>query len=163
MKWAWYERFEGHLSNEDPRTPVTAAGACIFPTVPAHRYLLISGNATGMLWGLNWMGILMEKVSIGSAHDLCQWNMLSAPAPITIATMFKRKLLEPLRYQWEIEIGASACGTIAITVPRPHEKCNVDFQIGNHCCPYQPLSCTGSMFKAFQVEHDKTLPPQPPT
>lgn len=161
MKYDPDERFEGHLSHLDPRTPVTAAGCCTWPTIPAHKYILGSPNAWGVYVGLTFKGMLMVKDTVGPAHDLCSWNMVDGPAPITFAVLRKRYNRPDGFYTWELDMSVTGCSGI-----QQKERifdcgpCNVDFLIGNIECSGLPGG-TGSGFFARQVEWDKTNSPNP--
>ena len=161
MKWAWNERFDGHLSHEDPRTPVTGAAGCVWPTIPAHRYRLSSDNAWGVLFPLRAQPILVEKVTPGDAHDACQWNMISGPPPILFAILWKSWNPHSEGYTWQLGITATLCGIMEIEIERPEERCNRDFIIGEMTCPAY-AGGTGANFQARQVEWNKTAPPLPP-
>ena len=150
--------FAGHYETGDPRTPVTAGAGCVWPTVPAHRYLLKSTTATGILLGLNTQGILVEKGSPGPAHDECIFNMIDGPAPILFASIRKRWLSSIDGYAWDIGIVVSICGGLEKTLDFPHQTCNRDFEIGNMPCPLTSDE-TGPDFTAYQVEWNHTTPP----
>lgn len=150
--------FRSHLFPGDPRTPLTAAGGCTWPTMPAHRYALTTTTAYGVLSPLNNQFILIEKVTPGSAHDACQWNMISAPMPVLFCIVWKRVQSTRLTYTWSIGILASACGIMEKDIVVPRQPCNVNFPIGNmECTAY--YGGTGANFSAEQVVYNKTAPP----
>lgn len=150
--------FRSHLFPGDPRTPLTAAGGCIWPTIPAHRYLLKSQDATGVLTGLNTEGILIEKVTPGEGHDSCQYLMIAGPVPVTFCIVWKHIAADRNGYRWTIGISATGCGIIEGEVIRPRETCNRDFLIGSLGCS-MTSDHTGATFTAYQVVFDETNPP----
>lgn len=160
MSPLYANRFAGHLRTFDPRTPLTAAGACIWPTVPAHRYLLKSEDATGVLLGLNTQGILIERTTVGIGHDTSQWSMIAGPPPILWALVFKETLPDRLSYRWTVAISASFCGILLKNWTLSRRKCNVDFHIGNMPC-VSTSDETGPTFTAYQVEYASSEPPPP--
>lgn len=159
MKYA--DRFSGHLDNGDTRTPCTAAGGCVWPTMPALRYRIVSDDATGVFLPLNVVGVLISKVTLGTAHDLCNYASDQVePSPINVIGV-KRYTKETEGYQWEIDfLIGSGCGLVETVTKRPLEKCNQDFVIGDYPCPLNPaVGRTGSTCRALQVEWDQTQPP----
>lgn len=155
------DRFSGHFNNGDPRTPLTAAGGCRWPTVPAARYRIVSDNATGFLTPLNTEGILISKVTLGLGHDLCNYaSDQIEPSPIGV-TGVKRFLPETGGYRWEFDfLVGSSCGIIETSTERPRETCNRAIVIGDYPCPLNPdLGRTGSTCRMLQVEFDATQPP----
>lgn len=148
--------FAGHLFTDDPRTPVTAAAGCTWPTFPAHRYILTAPNAAGMLAPLRTQGVLFEKVTPGSAHNECQYNMISGPLPVVFGIAWKRWDPATEGYEWEISISVSSpCGLMTWTVPRPPETCNRDIGLYPLACPGVPeAGNTGSPTDWLQVEFD---------
>lgn len=161
MKWLYSDRFEGHLSHLDPRGPLTAAGSCIWPTIPAYRYQLSTTNAYGSLAVLNTWPILIQQVTPSPGHDIMQYNMLSGPPPIIFCVVWKRSAADRLSYDWEIGISATGCGIMEKTINKTRRKCNEDFFIGAMDCTMF-YGGTGSSFQAKQVEWNKTSPPVPP-
>jgi len=161
MKWLYTDRFKGHLSHLDPRGPLTGAGGCVWPTIPAYRYRLQTTNAYGSLSVLNTWPILIEQVTPAPGHDDMQYLMIGGPPPITFCIVWKRVAADRQSYDWEIGISAAGCGIMEKTVTRSRRKCNEDFPIGEMACPSY-YGGTGTNFQAKQVEWDKTAPPTPP-
>jgi hypothetical protein len=160
MKYATSERFEGHLESEDPRTPVTAAGGCTWPTVPAHRYLLVDPDATGIWSCMVYNGILIEKVTPGPAHDACQWNMVMAPWPIIWTVVWKRWDRAKQQIEWEVTINNALCDALAqATKDFGYWKCNQNFVFGKLGCTQSGVPAEMTNLQFLQVEHDKTRPP----
>lgn len=159
MKYS--DRFAGHLDHLDPRTPVHGAAGCVWPTVPAMRYYLTSDDATGIFLPLNVSGILVMRMVTSVDHDDYRYVQFG-PFPVISCPWFrKRKDPESTGYIWDIIInGSSGCGPDLVwEIHRPMETCNRTIEIGNKCCPLLPGSCTGSTFRAEQVEHDAFQPP----
>lgn len=150
--------FRSHMFEGDPRTPLTAAGACIWPTIPAHRYAFTSTDAYGVLAPLNTTPILIEKVTPGSAHDLCQWNMIAGPPPVLFCIVWKRVDEDRLGYTWEIGLSSTACGIMEKEIHVERGRCNEGFSIGEMTCP-DYHGGTGDTFAAEQVVFDEVLPP----
>ena len=150
--------FTSHLRPEDPRGPLTAGAGCIWPTVPAHRYLLYSHNPSFLFQGLQTQGVLIQKTTPGPAHDACQWSTIAGPIGINWVICWKRWVPATAGYDWEITMSVIDCGIIQKKLTFPQQKCNVDFLIGNIECPYISEE-TGDTFAAYQVEFDKTQPP----
>lgn len=150
--------FTSHMFPGDPRTPLTAADACTWPTVPAHRYWLTSDNATGILESLNADGVLFTKATPGVAHDDCQWNMIAGPFPFITGIMWKRPRIDAPGYRWIVTFTTVFCGMMQKEILRPVETCNRSFTIGEMECQFSS-DHTGSTFRAEQVVFDKTRPP----
>jgi hypothetical protein len=158
MSPLYNDHFSGHMEGGDPRTPLTVAGGCVWPTVPAFRYKLSSDNATGILQILNWDSIIVEKNTPGIAHDHCNYAMIRGPVGIFYAAMDKLARPDRQGYTWHVTIIASICGMLLKEIPFPRRKCNHNFVIGNIWCPgYQ--GSTGDTFRAEQVEFDHLEPP----
>ena len=151
-------RFAGHLDMDDPRTPVTAAGGCVWPTVPAHRYLLQSDNATGSLASLLSAGLLVEKVTSGPAHNFCSWSLVFPHPSILECAWQKTRVASPLGYTWYFSLRILPGSVWQTILSFELRKCNVDVPIGVVTSP-DSSDHTGTDFKALQVEWDQWTPP----
>lgn len=153
----YFDRFAGHLDPEDPRTVVTGAAGCVWPTIPAHRYVLGGPNATGVLTVLRTQGVLFEKNSPGDAHDDCQYLMISGPIPIVFGIAWKRWVPATAGYKWEIGLSVSSpCGIIEWEIFRDPETCNRDLTLPSGVCPGVPSAgATGDGTVWLQVEWDQ--------
>lgn len=153
-------RFAGHFPQGDPRTPVTVAGGCIWPTVPAMRYLLVSDDATGVWSFLNTDGILVEHQAFFPGHDKGQWNGPLNFVPITRALGLKEYEWPASIYTWCWDIQHVLCSSpIRFCVTRPYETCNRPIPLIEAWCLGSPLETTGTTFRMLQVEFDETKPP----
>lgn len=152
------DRFSGHIEYGDPRTPVTAAGACIWPTIPPHRFLLQSEDTSGVLDVFSAPGVLIEKVTPGDAHNFCSWGLVVPVPGIVSLTLQKQRLYTPHRYRWYFSMWILGCGAVDKLIYRPVERCNRDVPIGSlgwgGTCGW-----TGDSFTAYQVEWNETQPP----
>lgn len=154
------DRFAGHQATADPRVVVFGAGACIWPTYPAKRYLVVSDNAVGFFDVLNTTGIL-----IGNNSDLPQHNLIVYfgplnPLPGWIAVAFKTADADKLGYTWTLALKPPLCVSAGfIEVHFELQKCNVDVPIGNFACPEPSHGSTGDTCRMLQVEWDQDLPP----
>jgi hypothetical protein len=158
MSPLYNDHFSGHMEGGDPRTPLTSAGGCVWPTVPAWRYKLSSDDATGVLQVLNWDSIIVQKDTPGIAHDYCNYTMIRGPFGIFYAALDKLTAPDGDGYSWNINIVAYFCGTLLKKINFKKRKCNHDFLIGNIWCPgYE--GATGDTFRAEQVEFDHWEPP----
>lgn len=158
--------FTSHMPVGDPRSPLTAAGGCVWPTVPAWRYLCVSNNATG-IWGfLNYQGILITHMMFFPGHDYAGYFGGGGGTPITWIVAAKRYVRPEDFYTWEFQIQHAECSSqVSFEVVRPYETCNRMIPLGNHFCQDEPGSETGSSFRMLQVVFDQTEPPGgwPPT
>ena len=151
--------FAGHIEHGDPRTPVTAAAGCLWPTMPAHRYLLTSQDASGMFLALNTVGVLFSKSTVGPGHDLCQWSGMGMPPPFVIAIAIKQAAPNKQTYTWTVTLSALGVGLAIKTVEFPLGDCNLDRLIGLFGFANPFLGNTGFSCQLQQVEFDHTEPP----
>lgn len=156
--YAW--RFGGHLRAGDPRTLATAAGGCTWPTIPAHRYLITSTNATGIWEYLNTTGILVQKAGIHVAHNTTVWVGPLNVCPCTTAWARKDYHHPDVCYEWHFVIWTTgAGGFLRMHVVRPYSPCNCNLDLGSHHSEEPPRGDTGSGCVMRQVEFDQTEPP----
>lgn len=153
-------RFTGHKWNLDPRTPLSAAGGCDWPTYPAHRYLMVSDNPTGVWNFLNTDGILIENATPGVDHDVAWFSGPLNICPITYAYAFKQILGGGTAWEWTIVIKHLMCFTpVGATYGPFTGPCNVGVPLGNLECSNPYMGETGTDFQMMQVEYDQTEPP----
>lgn len=152
--------FESHMPEGDPRTLVTGAGGCIWPTVPARRYLLVSDNPTGIWNFLATDGLLIEHLLFFPGHELAGYFGGGGGTPISFIVAGKRYNRPDDFYTWEFQIQHGECSSqVNFTVIRPIETCNRPIPLGNRFCIDEPGSETGSTFRMLQVVYDQTEPP----
>lgn len=153
--------FAGHMESGDPRTPLHGAAGCVWPTVPAMRYLLISDDATGVFLPFKTTGALVARTIVTLDHDLYGYVPLAWP-PLWNCTKCQ-KVSDPSTggYRWQIEFNAGS-GVCSVSIDKafPEQKCNVTVPLGNYTCPGQvPAGQTGTTFRMEQVEWDEATPP----
>lgn len=153
------DRFAGHFDPEDPRTPVSAAGGCPWPTVPAYRYQLSSTNSTGNLAFLQWAPIILELQESEFQHNLAEWHVIEAPYQVYSCVLYKayNRDLYP-EYSWQLALLISGWPDELIAYKWRSGPCNVDLTWGNISNPY-PGGTFGTDFKQFQVEFDQLRHP----
>lgn len=152
------DAFSGHLTSDDPRTLLQAAGGCVWPTIPPFRYALCTGNSTGMLTPLMFTKVIFEQTTAAPGHDFMRWLMISGPLPVVAGWVDKTYVRSRDEVDWVVSLSVSSpCGILVWEFTRPPEQCNRDFNIGNKDCPGVPSSgSTGSTTKLIQLEWDKT-------
>lgn len=152
------QRFDGHLPEGDPRTPVTAALGCTWPTIPPRRWRLWCTAATGILTDLNYPGLLLDWATTDPKHEHGYWAVGSPPPQIWYCTLDKQATPDPDGvFAYNLDIHFHVCLLTAYLV-RPYERCNRDYLVGNLACDYTG-DTTGNDLALYQVEHDKTMPP----
>lgn len=160
MKYDPYYRFVGHLGGDDPRTNLHGAGGCVWPTVPAYRYLLTSDNPTGPFQFLSTVGLLVQFASGDLGHDLALWLGPWNPLPGVTCTAFKSMEPSGMAWRWTIGIKVPTCPSPAWGYFGPfYGVCNVDQVLGNIQCILPSIGETGSDLQMRQCEHDATGPP----
>lgn len=148
--------FDGHFDGDDPRWVTTAAGGCTWPTIPAHRYMLMSDNATLSWWHLRFPWALFQRTSPASSHDQCTWGLYSTTYPITWAWFDRLWIPAEQRIKWHVEIMTIDCyfPAIADFYTEPG-ACNGEVQLGDMTC-IAALGSTGDHMKLIPVQFDKT-------
>lgn len=149
------DRFRSHIPEGDPRSNLTGAYGCIWPTMPPHRWIIKSIDAYGALVGLNTQGAIFERITSIGEHDRPVWNLIAAPFPITTGQIQKYEETNPFGFRYEIGMAAGPCGNILVKFKRPHEKCNRDYDLEPFVCPGY-YGGWGPNTKLLQVEFDKT-------
>jgi hypothetical protein len=154
-------RFAGHLEDEDPRGPLSAAGGCTWPTIPAFRYWLISDDATGDLAFFNTDPVLIQFASVQPAHDSAGWTPHGANPFITFGIAAKLFEQGDPTYLWQFVFGIVAIpeAPLVFEVTRSLEKCNRDIPLPNVWAFDIDRGVTGDTFRMEQIEWDKTSPP----
>jgi len=156
----YIDRFQSHMPEGDPRTPLFGAGGCPWPTVPAYRYLLVSAHATGIWEFLNDDGILIEFVSFGDNHDLIQYEGPLGPGPLEYAQVWKEYVPGAPTFAWELSLKHEQCGGVLfIHKEFSLQPCNRNWLLGNYECASGYPGETGHSFSMRQVEYNKNVPP----
>jgi hypothetical protein len=153
--------FRGHLAHGDPRGPLSAAGGCTWPTVPAYRYAIRSDDATGQLAFLNHNPIIIEYSPGESSHNLGVWNLIGDHYSVDTTVAIKHHVAGTEIYTWYFWIMTAATPQIFLnfSVPRDVETCNRDIPLPDVHGGDPQLGETGDTFRMDQVEWDKTSPP----
>lgn len=155
------DRFAGHYFPGDPRTPVSVAGGCTWPTVPAYRYFLHSPNATGVLLEMRTIGCLFTRTNNYPDHDDGSWILTAKP--IVVANGLIRKVWLPAEQHavWVVNLElTSGLGNLIWIWVNGYQKCNVDKKLWSRCvedgCEFGE---TGSETILQQVVWDELSPP----
>lgn len=155
------DHFKGHLETGDPRGPLSAAGGCVWPTIPAFRYWLISNDATGDLAFFNTDPVLIQFNSTQPAHDLAGWILHGVNPNVGLA--FAEKVFTQGRttYRWRFFITVIAIpeAPLLFETIRNVEKCNRDIPLPNVWAFDIDRGVTGDTFRMEQIEWDKESPP----
>jgi len=155
----YHNRFAGHMSPGDPRTIVSGAGGCTWPTIPPFRVQLSSSNATGEWAFLRSRPIILEQDILGSSHDLVDWHAIEQPREVYYVRLSKIYLpWKHPEYSYFIRIHLNAWETFRVWEKFCRGKCNRDVRWGVQYRTIQ-MGTTGDMFTAFQVEFDKLRAP----
>lgn len=152
-------RFTGHIEYGDPRSPVTVAGGCRWPTIPPFRLLLGSTNSTGLYVHFNTEPILFQLDLASARHDHGIWMPTDLPWWLYRARIEKlySRAMHP-RYQWFCTILLTLVGREEIAVAARTRRCNVDVRFGNQIGG--PIrGRVGTQFGFKQVEFDQLTPP----
>lgn len=152
-------QFSGHFSPGDPRTPVTAAGGCTWPTVPAYRYLLVSDNATGILSFLNTEGILYQQSGTPPGHDEMLWTGIILGQEIQSTRLIRSYPTVQGNIMWNLYLHHQDCYFEMVTsgTQKPG-KCNVDVPLYEFDCLWAE-GTSGDTVRLLQVEWDEQRPP----
>lgn len=153
--------FAGHIETGDPRGPLSAGGGCVWPTIPAFRYWLISDDATGDLAFFNTTPVVIEFASPQPSHDAGEWNLLAADP--NVSSVIAEKLFNQgdTTYRWRFRIAVIAIPEEDLTfgVIRNVERCNRDIPLPNTWAFDIDRGVTGNTFRMEQIEWDATSPP----
>lgn len=155
------DRFSGHFETGDPRGPLTAAGGCDWPTVPAFRYWLKSDDATLDLRFLNSHPVLLEFSSVQPAHDVAAWSLVPPHDFVSVAAAVKVYFFPNNTYAWTFAVLVNAIPEepLLFNVIRDSENCNRDIPLPNVFAFDIDRGVTGDTFRMEQIEFDKTAPP----
>lgn len=153
--------FAGHIEDMDPRGPLSAAGGCTWPTIPAYRYQLISDDATGDWAFLNTDPILLQFDSPQPAHNAAEWILHGDNHYVdsAIAEKFYKQGDNTYRWAFEIEIESLPEAALVFGVIRDVESCNRDIPLPNVWAFDIDRGRTGDTFRMEQIEWDKEAPP----
>ena len=153
--------FKGHLANGDPRGPLSVAGGCVWPTVPAVRYWIISDDATIDLAFFNTDPVVLEFVSTPPAHNFGRWNLLGEHPYVSEATAVKFFSQGNAYYGWgfNITVDAISGAHLIFNLFRPVETCNRDIPLPNTWAVNPSHGVTGDTFRFEQIEWDQEAPP----
>lgn len=152
----YLNRFKGHMRSGDPRTPVTGAGGCTWPTVPPWRIKLSSRNATGEWAFLNTKLLLLEQDPQSSSHNRVVWRAIDKPDEVywvLVEKIYIPSLHPAFRYWLSILLTGWAHEW---TWPKNCVgSCNRNLRWGD-LRRSQRSASTGSSFTQHQIEFDKT-------
>lgn len=152
-------RFTGHIEAGDPRTPITVAGGCRWPTVPPFRVLFSSTTATGIYRPWNTEPVLFELNLESAQHSYGIWEAPHLPWWLYSAWMekfYNRDLFPRWRYHFTFMMTLRKKQEIAVASLTG--RCNVDVTFGDEAGG--PLrGRLGHDFGFKQVEFDQLEPP----
>ena len=157
--------FSGHFPPDDPRTPVTAAGGCTWPTVPAYRYRLVSDNATGILSFLNTTGILYQQSGTPPGHNEMLYTGIILGQQIQSTTLQRSYPTVQGNIMWNLYLHHQDCYfEMTTSGTQSPGKCNVDVPLYEFDCLWAEGS-SGDTVRLLQVQFDKQWPESwsPPT
>lgn len=155
------EQFTGHVPTGDPRSLLTGAFGCIWPTMPAFRYRIQSDDATGLWSPWNDGGALVELITPIGQHDLPAWELLEATPPFEFVRWTKQPSSnELLGYFWQLWWKRSDDPlNILVFHAQPQSKCNVDVPLPNFSAGPSFPGSFGNTARADQVVFDQRVPP----
>lgn len=153
--------FKGHLETDDPRGPLSAAGGCTWPTIPAYRYWLISDDATGDLAFFNTDPVLLQFFSPQPAHDAAFWILHGTNPFVSAAIALKQFTQGNNTYSWLFGVNVISIPEAILNfgVIRDVENCNRDIPLPNVWTFDIDRGVTGDTFRMEQIEWDKESPP----
>lgn len=148
-------RFAGHVAAEDPRTPVTGAGGCRWPTFPPWRVQLSSTNATGEFTFLNTRPIILEQDPFSTTHDYVNWLPIEQPDEVYNVSLSKayQTVMHP-RIQYWLRITLIGWPSLRVWLKIGTNRCNQSIHWGEQW-RRRIHGTTGTGFIAHQVEFDK--------
>lgn len=152
-------RFRGHLHPGDPRTPVTGAGHCPWPTIPPYRIQLSSTNATGEWAFLRSRPIILEQHHFGQGHDRMGWVTIEKPSMVYLATI--EKIALPFNfptYRYWLTILLRGWPSARVWVKNCRGRCNTDVYWGVQYRRIE-MGTTGNQFRQYQVEFNQLRAP----
>lgn len=155
------DRFNGHIEAGDPRGPLSAAGGCVWPTIPAYRYWLKSDDASGDLAFFNTNPPVLQFVSPQPAHDIAGWTLHIANPFVHVAVAVKTFVHPNNTYTWTFIVFVNAIpeAPLEFGVIRNAEPCNIDIPLPNVWAFDIDRGQTGDTFRMEQIEWDKESPP----
>lgn len=153
--------FAGHIEGGDPRGPLSAAGGCTWPTIPAYRYWLKSDDATGDLAFFNTNPVQVQFDSPQPGHDTGVWRLFVANPYVSAAVAAKVFSQGNSTYVWFFNINVVAIpeALLSFRVDRNVETCNRDLPLPNTWAFDIDRGVTGDTFRFEQIEWDKESPP----
>lgn len=155
------DQFAGHVFNGDPRSLLTAAFACTWPTMPAYRYRIHSADASGQWSVWNDGGALVELVSPIGEHNLAQWQLVGWQPPFEFVRWSKLPSSDELSgYTWQLwwkllNDPLNLIDHLAMTTGR----CNVNIPLPDWASGPSFPGSFGLTAQAEQVVYNETLPP----
>lgn len=161
MSPLYADPFKGHMPLGDPRNPLTAAGGCTWPTVPAYRYWLISDDATEELAFFNTSPVLLEFEGLQPSHNYAKW-ILVPPHAFVLAAMAEKRYWprEPIyRWHFEIQVDELPLRPLRFSIERSVETCNRDLPLPNVTAFPPESGETGDTFRMEQIVWDQSSPP----
>lgn len=150
-----HNRFAGHLDVGDPRTIISGAGGCTWPTIPPFRVQLSSTNATGEWLFLRHRPIILEQDMIASHHNYVLWYAIDQPREVY--NVILQKYFIPSKFpQWDysIRIQLNPWASPVVWFHHTSGKCNKDILWGTRYRTVQ-MGTTGNHFMQYQVEYNK--------
>lgn len=151
--------FSGHMHERDPRSPLFAAGGCIWPTVPGYHLLVVSTNAWGALSWLNVAGIQLKPHPTSFTPDEAWWIQNGGTAPITWALLKKLRL--PGTRGYTLQLTFQPLGLAMVQTERTFnvQHCNVTHPLNEFTVENVPVGGSGDGVKIVQCAFDETRPP----
>lgn len=157
--------FSGHFHQDDPRWALTGAAGCTWPTIPAQRYLLVSGNATGI-----WATVMMDGFKFGRnspnyQHDPTIWVTFQNPIGYGKGQLTKTYNRDTRKVTWRLQLDSIYCYFgIDESWEKEESKCNGIITLGEATCT-PDTGNLGSDCKLLPCQYDTWIPeePWPPT
>lgn len=155
------DQFAGHFFPADPRSNLTGAFGCTWPTVPAYRYLISAPEATGFYFGFRAVPPLVELITDIDDHNVARWELVGTQPPWDFVRWDKLPIdTEFDGFEWVLTwklalAPETVTNSFIETTPR---KCNYDVDLPD----WTFGGVAGSMGAgavAAQVLWDQTEPP----
>lgn len=155
----YHRRFSGHLDPRDPRTIVSGAGGCRWPTIPPWRIQFSSRDARGEFLFLRSRPIILEQDALASHHDYVLWTPIEKPREVyhVILEKMYTPAMHP-RIQYFLTILLNAWDNPRVWLQLGTQRCNQNITWGDRYRTVE-MGSTGDDFRQYQVEFNKWRSP----